>query len=66
MFLDPLLGPIFLDFGAQRPPKWRPFRDDLVDFLVILWKVRTGVFPWENTSWRGLEGVSLTQVLMTF
>ena len=36
VFLDPLLGPIFRDFGTQRPPKWRQFKGDLVDFLVIL------------------------------
>ena len=36
VILDPLLVPIFCDFGAQRPPKWRPFRGHLVDFLVIL------------------------------
>ena len=36
VILDPLLVPIFGDFCAQRPPKWRPFRGDLVDFLVIL------------------------------
>ena len=44
-FLDPLLGPIFFDFGAQRPPKWRRFRGHLVDFLLILRKSANWCFP---------------------
>jgi len=44
-FLNPLLGPIFDDFGAQKPPRWRPLGGHLVDFLGILWKRENWCFP---------------------
>ena len=49
VILDPLLVPIFCDFGAQRPPKWRPFRGHLVNFLVILRKSANWCFPLGKT-----------------
>ena len=49
VILDPLLVPIFCDFGVQRLPKWRVFNGYLVDLLVILRKSANWCFPLEKT-----------------